>query len=64
MKGSDPLFSWLTANLGTVLIVLLLAAVVIGILVKLRKDRKKGSSVCGCSCGCEHCAMRDSCHQR
>ena len=51
----------LTDNLGTVLIALILAAIVIGIIVNLLKDKKKGRSSCGC--GCEHCAMKETCHQ-
>lgn len=51
----------LTDNLGTVLIALILAAIVIGIIINLLKDKKKGRSSCGC--GCEHCAMKGTCHQ-
>ena len=56
------MFAWLTANLGTVLIVLVLLAVVIGIIVKLRKDKKKGVSSCGGNCA--HCKMHGACHPR
>ena len=53
------MLSWLTANIGTVLITLLLIAVVVVIAVKLRKDQKKGVSSCGGNCA--HCAMNGSC---
>ena len=56
------MFSWLTANLGTILIVLVLIVIVVGIVVKLRKDKKAGRSSCGGNCA--HCAMHGSCHQR
>ena len=56
------MFSWLTANLGTILIVLVLSLIVSGIIVKLRKDKKKGQTSCGCNCA--HCAMRGACHQK
>ena len=56
------MFSWLTANLGTILIVLVLTLIVVGIIVKLRKDKKKIVSSCGA--GCAHCAMRGACHQK
>jgi hypothetical protein len=56
------MLSWLTANIGTVLITLALIAIVTGVIVKLRRDRKKGRTSCGC--GCEHCAMRGACHQK
>ena len=56
------MFAWLCANIGTILIVLVLALVVIGIIVKLRKDKKKGVSTCGGNCA--HCAMHGTCHQK
>ncbi len=55
------MLSWLTANIGTVLITLLLIAVVVIIIVKLRKDKKKGVSACGGNCA--HCAMGCACRQ-
>ena len=56
------MFSWLTANLGTILIVLVLTLIVVGIIVKLRKDKKKGVSSCGGNCA--HCAMHGTCHPK
>ena len=56
------MLSWLTANIGTVLITLLLIAVVVLIVVKLRRDKKRGVSSCGGNCA--HCAMRGNCHQK
>ena len=56
------MLSWLTANIGTVLITLLLIALVAIIIVKLRKDKKKGVSNCGGNCA--HCAMSGTCHQK
>ena len=56
------MLSWLTANLGTVLITLILIAVVTVIVVKLRKDNKKVVSSCGGNCA--HCAMGGTCHQK
>ncbi len=54
------MFTWLSANIGTILIMLVLLAVVIGIIVKLRKDKNKGVSSCGGSC--RHCPMSGACH--
>ncbi len=54
--------AWLWANIGTVLITLLLIAIVVLIVVKLRKDKKKGVSSCGGNCA--HCAMGGTCHQK
>ncbi|MBR0509489.1 MAG: FeoB-associated Cys-rich membrane protein [Clostridia bacterium] len=56
------MLTWLTANIGTVLITILLIAVVAVIVVKLRKDKKKGVSSCGGNCA--HCAMSGTCHQK
>ncbi len=56
------MLSWLTANIGTVLITLLLIAVVVLIVVKLRRDKKRGVSSCGGNCA--HCAMRGNCNQK
>ena len=56
------MLSWLAANLGTVLITLLLIAVIVTVIVKLRMDKKKGVSSCGGNCA--HCAMSGTCHQK
>ena len=56
------MLAWLTANIGTVLITLLLIAVVAIIIVKLRGDKKKGVASCGGNCA--HCAMSGTCHQK
>ena len=61
-KGSNIMLSWLTANIGTVLITILLVAVAVIIIVKLKKDRKKGVSCCGGNCA--HCAMCGACRQK
>ena len=53
--------AWFAANGGTILVVLVLLAVVALAIWKLRKDKKAGTSS---SCGCEHCAMHDKCHQQ
>ena len=56
------MFAWLAANIGTIIVCALLAAIVIAVIVKLRKDRKKGKCTCGCSCA--HCAMAGACHKQ
>ena len=53
------MLSWLASNLGTILISLLLALLVTGIVIKLKRDKKKGVSSCGGNCA--HCAMNGSC---
>lgn len=53
---------WLADNLGNIIISLVLLAVVVGIIIKLIKDKKNGKSSCGCNCS--HCAMSGSCHYK
>lgn len=52
--------NWITENLGTIIVALILAAVVFAILRKLVKDKKQGKSSCGCNCA--SCAMGGQCH--
>ena len=46
---------------GTILVSIILAGLVAGIIVRLRRDRKQGKSSCGCNCG--NCPMAGSCHK-
>ena len=48
-------------NAGTIAVSLLLTGIVVLIVVRLRKDRKKGKCSCGGQCGC--CPMAGSCHK-
>lgn len=51
---------WIAANIGT-MIVLLILAVIVGIIVFFMiRDKKNGKSACGGNCGC--CPMGDKCH--
>lgn len=47
--------------MGNFIIILILAAIVAGIAVKMVKDKKAGKSSCGC--GCANCALRGECHK-
>ena len=47
---------------GALLVGLLVAAAVVGAIVKMIRDRRKGSS-CGCGCGCSGCPSSDMCHK-
>lgn len=54
---------FIIANLGTI-IVGLIVAVIVGLAVySLAKNKKKGKSSCGCGCGCGHCPNNSSCHK-
>lgn len=54
------MLTWISANIGTIIISLVLLAVVGSIIAVMIKDKKKGKSSCGCSCG--SCPMGGSCH--
>ena len=53
---------WLAKNIGTIVISLILIGVVTLIVAGFIKKKKQGKSSCGC--GCDHCAMSGSCHQK
>lgn len=52
--------NWIIGNLATIVISLILIAAVAGIVIGMRRDRKKGKSLCGVKCG--SCPMSGSCH--
>ncbi len=54
--------TWLTENIATIIISVLLMAAIAAILVHMIRNRKKGETSCGC--GCSHCPMSDSCHPK
>ena len=49
------MLAWLSKNIATIIICLVLAVIVALIIYNLVKDKKKGKSSCGCNCA--HCAM-------
>lgn len=49
-------------NAGTIVVTLALISIVAAVIVKLRKDKKRGKSACGCNCGC--CPMASECHKQ
>ena len=53
--------NWLSANLGTLVVIALLLAVILLAARSLIKDKKKGRSTCGNNCA--HCAMAATCHR-
>ncbi|MDR0858886.1 MAG: FeoB-associated Cys-rich membrane protein [Oscillospiraceae bacterium] len=48
------MLTFITQNLGTIVISLVLLAVVAGIVVKLVRDKRQGKRL-GCDCGCGGC---------
>ena len=53
--------SFLKANIGTIIVALILLIVLSLVAYKVIKDKKKGKSSCGC--GCANCPMSGSCHK-
>ncbi len=49
-------------NAGTIAVTLVLTGVVAAIIIRLRKDKKQGKSLCGGNCG--GCPMAGSCHKQ
>lgn len=56
------MLSWITANLATIIISLVLICIVAAIIIGMVKNKKKGKSSCGC--GCSGCPMSGSCNQK
>ena len=55
------MITWITQNIGTLLVILVLAAVVAAVIIKMVRDKRQGRSSCGHNCS--HCAMAGTCHQ-
>ncbi len=56
------MFAFVSANLGTILISLLLLVLVIAIIRKIITDKKHGISSCGGNCA--HCKMCAGCREK
>ena len=55
------MITWITQNIGTILVILILASAVTAIIIKMVRDKQQGKSSCGHNCA--HCAMAGTCHQ-
>ena len=53
------MIAWITANIGTILVTLVLILMVAGIIRSMIKDKKQGKSSCGGNCA--HCKMCAGC---
>ncbi|MBQ6442953.1 MAG: FeoB-associated Cys-rich membrane protein [Lachnospiraceae bacterium] len=55
--------AWISENLGTIIVTIILVAAVAGIIYKLIKDKRQGKSCCGGSCtqckACGRCPGQD-----
>ena len=54
------MLAWLSENLATILVGLAVLALLLAIVFHMIRQKKQGKTSCGC--GCEGCAMKDSCH--
>ncbi len=54
------MISLITANLGTIIVGLIVWAIVCAIILKMVRDKKKGKSPSGCS-GCDGCSGSSDC---
>lgn len=53
---------WLADNIGNIIVIAVLVAIVGLIIWRMVRNKKKGKSTCGCGCG--GCAMKDMCHSK
>ncbi len=56
------MIDFIVNNIGSVVVGLLVLALVIGLSVKLIRDKKQGKS--SCSCGCGGCPNAEFCHSK
>lgn len=54
--------SFISENLSTIIITLIIAVIFFSIIVKGIKNRKNGKHSCGC--GCSGCAASEFCHKK
>lgn len=54
------IIEFLKANLGTIIVALILVAMLVPMVISLVKKKAKGESSCGC--GCSSCPMSGKCH--
>lgn len=53
---------WILDNLASIAVLLIVAAIITLIVIKMIKDKKSGKK--NCSCGCGGCAFKDNCHTK
>lgn len=56
------MLEFISNNIGTILISVLLLGIVSAIIIKTVRNKKQGKTSCGC--GCSTCAMSDICHKQ
>ena len=61
-KEVEIMFDFLAANIGTIVVGVVLAAIVFLAVRSIVKEKKKGQ--CSCGCNCSSCAMSGTCHKK
>lgn len=56
------MLTWISGNIATIVICIVLVTVVAAVIVCMVRNKKKGNSSWGC--GCANCAMSGSCHSK
>ncbi len=56
------MLAWISKNIATILICLVLIIITAVIIAGIVRDKKKGKSSCGC--GCADCPMSGTCHNK
>lgn len=57
------MLTWISENIGTIIICAVLVAIVAAIIVSMVKKKRRGQSMV-CNCGnCKACPMSGSCHK-
>ncbi len=54
------MFGFITENLASIIVFVIVAVIVGTVVVKMIKDKKAGKS--SCSCGCKGCPNSGNCH--
>ena len=54
------MIDWITRNLASIAIVLVIAVLLVFAVISIVRNRKKGKT---CSCGCEGCIYSGSCNK-
>lgn len=53
------MLAFLSANIGSIVVGLLILLVIAGVVIHMIRNKKKGKS--GCGCGCDGCRYADGC---
>ena len=56
------MMQFLREELGTILVLFLVAAALAGAVWSMRRGRRSGRS--GCGCGCDSCPSKNNCHPK